>query len=180
MKNLLLAMFLAFLAQLALADVSVAGQPLVEKLVKAGEECSNNGDMANSEQLQLSVCTHGRWQTIGTETHVATDKGVLYKGHCSVQFVEDGTRFVTLPVKLYEIADICLPAGWKATAMVKSRGQYWEYIDQSPRSNLVSLRAATMGNPAKLSIYSINENNTVIDKFEVVLETVAEPNGPKK
>lgn len=140
--------------------------------VKEGAVCQGEGKLNDLLSAKPLVCTSGKWRNVVFK--YASDDAVppmYYEGKCSLRFEEGKETKGNLVVKAGELADICLPSGWKAHYGAATNSYFWEF--KYPRSipNVVVLSTSIPGAVSTLWIYPVNKAGESSEKFEIELQS---------
>jgi hypothetical protein len=168
-----------FAALLATLVVSIASA--TDKAVKAspssapikeGANCQGEGKVNDLLAARPLICTSGKWRSVVFK-YASDDAAppMYYEGKCSLRFEEGKEKKGTVVVKVGDLADICLPSGWKIVYGAATNSFYWEF--KYPRSipNVVLLSSSIPSAASTFWIYPVNKAGELIEKYEIELQS---------
>jgi hypothetical protein len=170
MKNAIFLLFL-MLSTTVLADQVGGAAPSTKGALENGvcqDEAVLN-DLLSSHPL---ICTNGKWRKV-----VFKDEGngstspLFYEGRCSIRFTGSDDTKGKITLKEGEIADICLPVGWKSHLGATKNSIDWDYMYPQSMPNVVLVKAAKSGAVTTLWIYPVTNEGKVPQKFEIELHS---------
>lgn len=96
-----------------------------------------------------------------------------YDGKCSLRFIEGANSKGKLALRVGQMADICLPVGWRVKATAPSDSDVWDYARPKSMPNVVIVKALKAGRQSTLWIYPVNTDGKAQEKLEVDLISTA-------
>lgn len=145
--------------------------PTNESAVEGGA-CKDEGTLNDIQAASPLLCADGKWRKV-----VFKDAGdgsispFFYEGRCSLRFEEGKETEGKILLKAGEIADVCLPTGWRAHVAATSNSYDWIYTNFHSMPNVVLLKSAKEAASAKLWIYPVNQTGKMAEKIVVEMRS---------
>lgn len=171
--NKIISMLMMVLAMESAFAVMPEGKAApVDKSAVEGGACKDESTLNDIQAAQPFICTEGKWRkVVFKDAGDGTISPFFYEGRCSLRFEEGKETEGKLLLKSGEIADICLPAGWKAHLAASSNSYDWMYNNIPSVPNVVLLRSIKNAAPSKLWIYPVNQAGKMAEKIVVELRS---------
>lgn len=151
----------------------VGGAMPVVKGATVGGSCVDEGTLDNMLAVKPLICESGKWrQVVFKDAGNGTVEPLFYEGRCSLRFTGGDDTNGTLRLKYGQIADICLPVGWRAHLGASDNAIDWHLHYPSSMPNVVIVRPIAKQSIATLWIYPVTQDKAVPQKIEVLLQSV--------
>jgi hypothetical protein len=136
------------------------------------EACKDEGTFDNLTAKSPMICTEDKWRKVVFKMAAdGTTEPLFYAGRCSLRFNEGDDANGKITLRAGEIADVCLPLGWKVSSAAMSDSVSWLLTQPQAVPNLIVLKAAAPGSTSTLWIYPKKPNGEMGDKFTVSLHS---------
>lgn len=169
MKNIVIALLCFAFHVPAVADQIGGAAPLV-KGASEGEPCQDEGTLNDLQASAPLICTNGAWRkVVFKDDGKGATKPLYYEGKCSIRFADLSDTKGKIVLKAGELADICLPVGWRVGFAATTNSVDWKYQNLSSIPNIMLIKAATYGVKSTLWIYPVTNEGRAVQKFEIKL-----------
>jgi len=160
------------------AGVSFAA-PIEGKAAPVFKEATENaacdvveGTISDLLTDKALICTNGKWRKVVFKTiEDGSTIPLYYDGQCSLRFEVGNKTQGRITLKAGEIADVCLPHGWKALVGAASNSYGWAFTYPKALPNVVLIRPDKSGSASTLWIYPVIHDGTLGEKLSIELRS---------
>jgi hypothetical protein len=159
------------LAGTAIADQTGGPAPLFKDAVEGGT-CKAEGTLNDMQAASPLICVNGAWRkVIFKHDDKGTTEPISYEGRCSLRFTDDKETKGKVTLKAGEIADICLPVGWRVILSATTNSSDWLYNNPATLANVVFIKSLRASAKSTLWIYPKTADGKASQKFEIELRS---------
>ncbi len=172
-KSVVIAALLAVFASAGVAAASPleGGAAPIHPTAQEGKPCQDDGTLNDISATKPLLCADGMWRKVVFKDTNGNVSPLFYQGKCSLRFEPDSETRGKIVMKAGEMADVCLPLGWKAHLGATSNGYDWVFNYPPSMPNVVLLKPGQEGSVSKLWIYPVTQDGKMAEKIEVELRT---------
>lgn len=174
MKLTTILAFFAFVASSLFSTVSRA-ENATAALPAAieGGACSDEATLSDMQAAKPFICMDGKWRKVVFKTDgEGVTAPLYYEGKCSWRFTEGGNSKTRLTLKGQNLADLCLPVGWRVHLAASGDSMSWKYHSPTSMPNVILVQAIDAGHRTTLWVYPVTSEGKAPQKLEVQLRSV--------
>ncbi|NHR07423.1 hypothetical protein HA052_19720 [Chromobacterium haemolyticum] len=168
---------IAAVAFLALGCTGASAGPVANpapeyKDAKLHAACQDEGTLSSMKVAKPLICVDHKWQQVVFKTNPdGSAQPLVYNGKCSYRFVEGQEQIGTITLKAGQLADVCIPAGWKFQMAASSDSLNWFFNHSESIENVMLVKAMTPGVNSTTWVYASSPNSKEVQKIVVNLRS---------
>lgn len=164
-KHLIFALALSLSAAVAHAG----DQPVPQE----GAACSDDATLNDVRSDQPLICADGVWRKVVFKTGAdGVTAPLFYEGKCAWRYTPGEATTARLELKGRELADICLPAGWRVHMVASDESMFWKQHVSPSMPNMLLVQAMQPGHRATLWVYPSTPDGKVPQKLVLHLRSI--------
>lgn len=140
---------------------------------QVGQPCQDEATINDLTSDQPMICTNGKWSKV--VFRASADGSVIaqnYAGKCALRIDAQAKNGELVISQRKNLADICLPDGWKFLAVASDNTYSWQFTPIRLLQNVMVAKASKPGMKNVLWVYAADEAGKPADKIEVTLRSV--------
>ncbi|MES2877531.1 MAG: hypothetical protein V4713_03845 [Pseudomonadota bacterium] len=156
-----------------LAFCTIGANAATARTTQVGQSCKDEATINDLMSDEPMICTDGKWSKVVFKTSPdGSTNEQNYAGKCALRFDAQTKQGEVVISQRKNMADICLPDGWKFLVVASDNTYDWQFNAMRLLPNVMLAKASAPGKKSTLWIYATDAAGKLVDKIEVTLRSV--------